>query len=102
MSVEIAKVREFIKHLADLLSAEQQESFDPREWEANVRKFINLIRGDRQMIELMNEELWHFTADLGIRMKDEEYAKRQRKFVSEYLRSLGDYGDSDYGDSALN
>ena len=81
---------EFVHKLKGLLKLENQTGFDTKEWEKLSREFVDFVRSNNSALNLMKEEIWHYTADLGIRNKDQEYATRQREYVIKFIDKIED------------
>ena len=81
---------EFVHKLKGLLKLENQTGLNNKEWEKLSREFVDFVRSNNSALNLMKEEIWHYTADLGIRNKDQEYATRQREYVIKFIDEIED------------
>ena len=86
----VNKKNEFVHKLEGLLKLENQPGFNNKEWEKLSREFVDFVRSNNSALNLMKEEIWHYTADLGIRNKDQEYARRQREYVVKLIDEIED------------
>ena len=88
MRIEDKIKREFVCRLKELLKLESQKGFSSNEWQELSRNFVRFIRSKKKILDLMEEEIWHYSADLDIRQKDQEYAARQRNYVIEFIEKI--------------
>jgi hypothetical protein len=81
-------IESFAQRLRKLLKFEEQEDSSKKEWQKLSREFVDFVRSDQSALDLMEEELWHYTEDFDIRKKDREYAFRQRDYVLRYIEKI--------------
>ena len=80
--------KEFVRRLKELVALEKRADYCSDTWHGLSKKFVKYVHANQSALNLMEEEIWHYTADLDIRKKDYAYAKRQYDYVTRFIERI--------------